>query len=101
MLRPGLILTCLALGACAPQVQTLPPLDAGSPAPAIPGAPDTCGAAGLQVLVGQRVELFESQVRAGPKRILGPGDVATTDFNPRRVTVTIDGSTRITRIACG
>jgi hypothetical protein len=101
MLRPGLILACLSLAACAPQVETLPPLDAGNAAPAIPGAPDTCGAAGLQVLVGQRVELFEGQVRPGPKRILGPSDPATADFNPKRTTVYIDNGSRITRIVCG
>jgi hypothetical protein len=101
MLRPGLILACLALSACTPPVDTLPPLDAGNPAPAVPGAPDTCGAAGLQVLVGQRVELFEGQVRPGPKRILGPSDVATTDFNPKRTNVYIDEGNRITRITCG
>jgi hypothetical protein len=101
MLRPGLILACLSLAACAPQVDTLPPLDAGNAAPAVPGAPDTCGAAGLQVLIGQRVELFEGQVRPGPKRIVGPSDVVTTDFNPARTTVYIDGGNRITRITCG
>lgn len=101
MLRPGLILACLSLGACAPQVTTLPPIDAGNPAPGVPAAPDTCGAAGLQVLVGQRVELFEGQVRPGPKRILGPSDVATADVNPKRTTVYIDEGSRITRIVCG
>ncbi len=100
MLRPGLILACLALSACAPEVATLPPLGADA-GPATPAGPDECGASGLQVLVGQRVELFEGQVRPGPKRILGPNDVATMDFNPKRTNVYIDEGSRITRITCG
>lgn len=99
MLRPGLIFACLSLSACAPEMTTLPPLDAGA-APAAPG-PDTCGASGLQMLVGQRVELFEAQIRPGPKRVLAPTDVATTDVNPKRTTVYIDEGSRITRITCG
>jgi hypothetical protein len=82
-------------------VDTLPPLDPGKGTGGIPAAPDTCGAAGLQVLVGQRVELFEGQIRPGPKRILGPNDAATTDFNPKRTNVYIDDQNRITRITCG
>ncbi len=98
MLRPGLILACLALSACAPEMTTLPPVGAEN----VPAAgPDTCGATGLQVLVGQRVELFEGQVRPGPKRILGPNDVATTDFNPKRTNVYIDEGSRIVRFTCG
>jgi hypothetical protein len=101
MLSPRLILACLALSACAPEVDTLPPIGAGGGATGAASAPDTCGAAGLQVLIGQRVELFEGQVRPGPKRILGPNDPATTDFNPKRTNVYIDEGNRIIRITCG
>ncbi len=101
MLRHALICTCLFLPACAPAPNEFPPLDAG-PARQGPAAPaDSCGAAGLQVLVGQDVALFESQARSGPSRILRPGERATADFAAERVNVTVDGAGRITGIACG
>ncbi len=77
------------------------PVDAGNPGATVPGAPDTRRAAGLQVLVGQRVELSKGRSRPGPKRILGPNDVATMDFNPKRTNVYIDEGNRILRITCG
>ena len=102
MLRPGLILACLSLAACAPPVDTLPPIDAGNAAPAVPGAPDTCGAAGLQVLVGQRVELFEGQVRPGPEAHPRPERSWRRRISiPSATTVYIDDGSRITRITCG
>ena len=101
-MRHLVMLSCLALAACDPPVKSLPPIDGGGPAPTvIAGAPDACGAAGLQVLVGQDVALFESQARTGPQRILRPGQAVTSDFSATRVNVTVDRQNRITRVACG
>jgi hypothetical protein len=92
----------LMLSACGVDTVTLPPLDAGPAAPAVPGGPaDACGASGLQVLVGQDVALFEAQNRPGPVRILRPNQPVTMDFSEARLNVAIDERNRITRIYCG
>ncbi len=97
-MRLLLIATASLLAACAPPVDTLPPLAAETPQQSLP---DACGAAGLQVLVGQDVALFESQARTGPTRIIRPGQTVTMDYSPERLNVAVDGSDRITRISCG
>ena len=100
-MRPILIAALTALAACAQPIPSLPPLDSAAPPPALPAAPDACGAAGLQVLVGQDVALFEAQARPGPKRILRPGQPMTMDQSDQRVNVVVDAQNRITRITCG
>jgi hypothetical protein len=62
---------------------------------------DTCGATGLQGLVGQTsaiAELLEFPDQT--IRILGPDSVATTDYRPERLNIMIDGGV-IDRIGCG
>ena len=100
-MRLALIPALITLAACTPPVPTLPPLDRAAAPQTVAGPADSCGAAGLQVLVGQDVALFESQSRTGPSRILRPGQAATTDFSAQRVNVAVDGQNRVTRITCG
>ncbi len=101
-MRPILIAALMSLAACDQPIPSLPPLDAGSAAPPpVAAAPDSCGAAGLQVLVGQNVALFEAQARTGPARILRLGQAVTMDYSDQRVNVAVDAADRITRITCG
>lgn len=101
-MRLAALIAVLSLAACVETAPTLPPIDAGNPAPnPVPPAADTCGAAGLQVLKGQSVALFESQARSGPSRVLRPGQPMTMDYNEARVNVEVDNQGRITRAFCG
>lgn len=101
-MRPAALIAVLALSACVETLPTLPPVDSGKPAPQpVPPAADTCGAQGLQILVGQNVALFESQARSGPSRVIRPGQAVTQDYSEARVNVTVDTQDRITRIYCG
>ena len=73
-----------------------------SPLPSI-RPPDlmACGAVNLQHLVGQKVEVLEGLNRAGPQRIIRPGQVVTLDFDAARLDVDLDENGVITRIWCG
>ena len=62
---------------------------------------DQCGAAGLQGLVGQTAAIAELlEFPDQTIRILGPDSVATTDYRPERLNITIDDGV-IDRIGCG
>lgn len=62
-------------------------------------APDTCNAAAHQGLVGQ--DAASSLALPEPKRLYGPNDAVTTDFNPARLNVQLDEIDNIVAITCG
>lgn len=74
---------------------------AALPALAQDKAPDTCGAAALQSLIGGPVPTALPD--ANPVRIYADGDAVTMDYNPQRVNIILDAATRTTILAitCG
>ena len=96
---------CAALlGACAPYppagpmpVEPYPPHTGGPPA-----APDECGAAAHQWLVGRS----HAEVPAAPasrnRRVYPTGGVLTMDYSPQRLNIEYDPRThRVVRVWCG
>lgn len=61
----------------------------------------TCGADGLQELVGQPADAHDFKVDGRPLRILPPGSAMTMDHRPDRLNVDVDEDGLITRIWCG
>lgn len=62
-------------------------------------APDTCNAAVHQGLLG--LDATASLILPEPKRLYGPSDVITTDFNPARLNVELNEIDIIVAITCG
>jgi hypothetical protein len=62
-------------------------------------APDTCNAAAHQGLVGQ--DAASSLALPEPKRLYGPNDAVTMDYNPARLNVQLDAVDNIVAITCG
>lgn len=62
-------------------------------------APDTCNAAAHQGLVG--LDATASLILPEPKRLYGPSDVITMDFNPARLNVELNEIDLIEAITCG
>lgn len=82
----------LALMACV--VSPVPPL--------YPLPPEnTCGADGLQDLVGQSATRLDTMRFGVPIRIIRPGMAVTMDYSPNRLNIYIDDFNRITTIKCG
>ena len=72
------------------------------PAPSEPAALDgTCGAPGLQSLVGRPAAVLQTLRLAGPVRIIRPGQAVTKDYSPARLNIAIDADEVIVRVACG
>ena len=63
------------------------------------GGPDTCNAAAYQALIGQ--DAASSLTLPEPKRLVGPTDAVTTDFNAGRLNVQLDEIDNIVAITCG
>lgn len=61
----------------------------------------TCGAEGLQGLVGQPASTLDTMRFANPLRVIGPDDMVTMDFRPDRLNIETDAAGRITRVRCG
>jgi hypothetical protein len=100
-MRAAALICLLAVSACSEPVQSLPPLDSGPAGAQPPAAPDSCGAAGYAVLIGQNLSAFQAQARQGPTRILRPGQAVTMDFNEQRLNVAVDANDVITGVRCG
>lgn len=62
-------------------------------------APDTCNAAAHQGLIG--LDAASSLALPEPKRLIGPTDAVTTDFNPARLNVQLNDIDNIVGITCG
>ncbi|MBN2630302.1 MAG: hypothetical protein JXR75_07165 [Rhodobacteraceae bacterium] len=85
------VLAGLVLAGCQPEV--LPEV--------LPG-PDlaTCGADGLQGLVGQPAAVLQGMTFGQSTRILRPGMAVTMDYRPDRLNIDIDAAERIVRVHC-
>jgi hypothetical protein len=90
---PALLVT---LAACQPVVVLPTEPDGG-----IGDTPDTCGASGLQSLLGEHPEAVTSILLQNPYRIIRPGEAVTMDFNPERINFEVDEQDLIARIYCG
>lgn len=82
-----------ALSACATGGQ---PLRSG----------DACGAGASQGVVGSNrasADAFAAQRNAAgtPARVAGPTDAITTDVNPARLNIIVDGGGTVISVACG
>lgn len=86
------ILAGLLLAGCGAAVV---PMAGSTPAT----APDTCNAAAHQKLIGQ--DAASSLALPEPKRLYGPNDPVTTDYNPARLNVQLDAIDNIVAITCG
>ncbi|MCX7565705.1 I78 family peptidase inhibitor [Sulfitobacter sp. F26169L] len=62
-------------------------------------APDTCNAAAHQGLIG--MDAASSLALPEPKRLYGPNDAVTTDYNPDRLNVQLNEIDNIVAITCG
>jgi hypothetical protein len=87
-----MILAALLVAGCGAATETT---QRGAPA----AAPDTCNAAAHQDLIGR--DAAASLALPEPKRLYGPNDAVTTDFNPARLNVQLDGIDNIVAITCG
>jgi len=64
-------------------------------------APNECGAAGYQNLIGQSADIFASMTFPAPMRIIKPGMAVTMDYSPNRLNVELDAQNMIVRFWCG
>ena len=62
---------------------------------------DACGAAGLQMWVGQPLSSLAALPLDQPMRVLKPGQVMTLEYQENRLSVTTDDAGTITRLTCG
>ncbi|MDR0807758.1 MAG: hypothetical protein LBE86_01275 [Gemmobacter sp.] len=85
---------CGLLAACVPVVTP-------GPAPIVPDMRPRCGAERLQWMVGQTESAMTGINHQGPLRVLRPGSLATMDFQPDRLNVSINTAGRITEVTCG
>ncbi|MDO5647679.1 I78 family peptidase inhibitor [Paracoccus sp. (in: a-proteobacteria)] len=77
-------------------------LAACDPVTTAPAEPDlkTCGADGLQGLVGQPREAVARMSFPIGTRLIGPDDAVTSDFRPDRLNIETGRSGRIERVGC-
>ncbi len=90
----------IVLGACAaaPVEETSAETKAAGSG-LVTRAPDTCGAAVYAELLSQPREAAASV--PDPKRVVGPGDIVTSDYIPNRVNIGVNDAGIITEIGCG
>ncbi len=94
----GIGLICLGACASAPDEEVpteTPTADSGLET----RAPDTCGAANYADLLNQPREAAASVPE--PKRVVGPGDIVTSDYIPNRVNIGVNDAGIITELGCG
>ncbi|PYF09727.1 peptidase inhibitor I78 family protein [Rhodobacter viridis] len=72
-----------------------------SPAAPVSSAPDRCGAAGLQGLVGQKENALKAMTLPKPTRVVHPGEAVTMDYSETRLNVMIDSKGLISKLHCG
>jgi Peptidase inhibitor I78 family len=85
------VLAVLALSACVPD-------DAAGPTPP---SDQTCGAEGLQDLVGQSRRVLETMKFGVLVRVIDPGMAVTMDYAPGRLNIWIAEGGLIERVTCG
>ena len=91
-MRLTLALAGLVMTACT----TMP----DGPFPPEP-APDTCGAAGLQSLIGQPEAVIYATTFVGPIRVIRLGQPVTEEYAAERVNFWLDARRRIASVTCG
>jgi len=96
----------LAVAGCGPAVPSSNPPDPGagvglSNSGLVERTPDTCGLTGFQGLVGQPASAVNTIPSSQPVRIVAPGSIVTTEYNPQRVNVDVNESNIITNVRCG
>jgi hypothetical protein len=101
-----LALAVLGIAACTPKPVTPVAVVVPPPPPAPVLGPDACGASRLGGYIGAvpRGDIkpnILATVGERPIRFLAPGDVATMDYSPARLTVDIAQDGRIRRFRCG
>ena len=62
---------------------------------------DACNASGWMWLVGQPVDVVAASTFPAPMRVIGPGDLVTTDYLPNRLNVTYNEAGVVTDVDCG
>jgi hypothetical protein len=87
------LISLAALVACAPGV--------GGTKGSYRPVDDACGAAGLQMWVGQPLAGLTALPLDQPMRVLKPGQIMSLEYQENRLSVTVDGSGTITRLTCG
>ena len=69
--------------------------------PVIPEPMGSCGADGLQTLVGQPVSVLETMRFGQEMRLIRPGMAVTMDYSSDRLNITTDDQDIIDRVYCG
>lgn len=97
ILTVTLILTAALLQACT----LTPPLLVGDPI--LVPQPDlsSCGATGLDGLVGSSVSLLPEDGAWTTLRVIKPGQMVTMDFNAARLNVNVDDAGKVLSLSCG
>jgi hypothetical protein len=62
---------------------------------------DTCGASAYSHLVGRDRSVAENLQLIQPKRVYGPNEAVTMDFNPDRINFVIGEDGDIAEVRCG
>lgn len=64
------------------------------------GPEDACNAGGYAGLVGSDLAAVTLPAALND-RVLGPGDVATLDYDPTRLNIRVDAENRVLSLDCG
>lgn len=88
------LLAAVLLAAC---VAAEPPV----PTPLPPSGPDTCGASGMQDLVGRNRSVLAAMTLPAGTRVIEPGMPVTEDYSAQRLNLDLDARGRIVRVWCG
>lgn len=96
-LFPAGLLLLIALVGCSSR---------DTPAEQATATAGACNVAALQQALGQtlnveRLEQLRQQAAAKQVRVLAPGDMATMEHDPQRLTIEIDEAETIERLHCG
>ena len=68
--------------------------------PAKPAAPDLCGAAGLQGLIGQPGDVVARMTLPKGTRVIAADSAITTDLRRERLNIELDAKGRVQSVAC-
>lgn len=90
-MRFGVGVVVLALAACQPV----------APAPVKEGVVGSCGAEGLQTLVGQDKSVLAAMTFPAGTRIIEPGTPVTMDYSESRLNIHIGKTGLIEKVRCG
>ncbi len=91
------LLLLVATAACLPKKEA--ETAAETPPPAAEAG--SCGAAGLQSLVGTSVGSLDAGKLPSPRRVIFPGQAVTMDYRTDRLNVEIGKDDKVARVFCG